>query len=152
MHTLISKEGILLSQLCKTLIAARTERKQQHDCLKRSGSAPNEPTRSTSVTIGETSLQVIVSCARDALATIRAAFLQDLTLVSVVIRLIETEALPQAARWHRRDLAPALEAAWNAVLRALQTMADAHIDRCREDVDDNTGMLPRKLERSKSLN
>ena len=34
--------------------------------------------------------------------------------------LIEQEVIPQAARWHRRDLSPALLAAWHAVLTALR--------------------------------
>ena len=34
--------------------------------------------------------------------------------------LIEAEALPQAARWHRRDLVPAAAAVLRAVLRAVR--------------------------------
>ncbi len=33
--------------------------------------------------------------------------------------LVSAEVLPQAARWHRRDLAPGLIAAWRAALRAI---------------------------------
>ncbi len=33
--------------------------------------------------------------------------------------LVADEELPQAARWHRRDLAPGLIAAWRAVLRTI---------------------------------
>ena len=34
-------------------------------------------------------------------------------------RLVSAEVLPQAARWHRRDLAPGLIASWRAALRAI---------------------------------
>jgi hypothetical protein len=37
--------------------------------------------------------------------------------------LIEREALPQAGRWHRRDLVPGATAAWRAVIRALQSLS-----------------------------
>ena len=43
----------------------------------------------------------------------------DPSLLRLCAALIEAEVLPQSARWHRRDLSPALVAAWRAVLRAV---------------------------------
>eukprot|EP00292_Cryptomonas_paramecium_P022251 CAMPEP_0113672390 /NCGR_PEP_ID=MMETSP0038_2-20120614/6241_1 /TAXON_ID=2898 /ORGANISM="Cryptomonas paramecium" /LENGTH=158 /DNA_ID=CAMNT_0000588663 /DNA_START=287 /DNA_END=763 /DNA_ORIENTATION=+ /assembly_acc=CAM_ASM_000170 len=46
----------------------------------------------------------------------------------VVSWLIETEVLPQASRWHRRDLVPAAEAVWRAVLRGLARLLSSCAD------------------------
>ena len=69
-------------------------------------------------------LEVIASCARGTLVAVRAACDDGnggcvAARIGTVRRLVEAEVLPQAGRWHRRDLAPALSAAWRAVLRAL---------------------------------
>jgi hypothetical protein len=68
-------------------------------------------------------LECVAHCARLALAAIRAACDGgdgwDASRARACAALLETEAMPQAARWHRRDLVPALLAAWRAVLRSL---------------------------------
>jgi len=38
---------------------------------------------------------------------------------ALATELIKDEVLPQARRWHRRELVPALEAVWRAVVRGL---------------------------------
>ncbi len=70
-------------------------------------------------------LALVAHCARHALSAIaiRAACWggdgRDAGRARACAAMLEAEALPQAARWHRRDLVPALLAAWRAVLRAL---------------------------------
>ena len=75
--------------------------------------------------MGGVPLELIARCAREAVAAIRASCDDgcgacDAARLGMAAGLVEAEALPQAGRWHRRDLAPALGAAWRAVLRALQ--------------------------------
>ncbi len=57
------------------------------------------------------------------LATVRQICTIDAILDPHLLRmcaaLVSAEVLPQAARWHRRDLAPGLIAAWRAALRAI---------------------------------
>jgi hypothetical protein len=43
----------------------------------------------------------------------------DPRLLRACAALVAAEVLPQAARWHRRDLSPSLVAAWRAALRAI---------------------------------
>mmetsp|Transcript_13055 Transcript_13055/g.27901 ORF Transcript_13055/g.27901 Transcript_13055/m.27901 type:complete len:222 (-) Transcript_13055:305-970(-) len=63
------------------------------------------------------------SCIRILLAAVRQACTSNSALdprrLLMCAELVAAEELPQAARWHRRDLAPGLIAAWRAVLRAL---------------------------------
>jgi hypothetical protein len=71
---------------------------------------------------------LVARCARTALATVRAACgggSGDPRLLALCAALIEREALPQAGRWHRRDLVAGATAAWRAVLRALRTALQA---------------------------
>ena len=79
---------------------------------------------------GGVPLPLVARCARDTLVAISAACADgcggwDAGRVGVVRRLVEAEVLPQAGRWHRRDLAPGLGAAWRAVLRGLPAEASA---------------------------
>ena len=80
---------------------------------------------------GGVPLPLVARCARDTLVAISAACADgcggwDAGRVGVVRRLVEAEVLPQAGRWHRRDLVPGLEATWRAVLRNLPSpVADA---------------------------
>ena len=64
---------------------------------------------------------LIAQCGRTALAAIRMASGGDPRWLALCAAVIEREALPQAGRWHRRDLVPAATAAWRAVVRALRT-------------------------------
>ena len=61
-------------------------------------------------------------CARKLLDAVRHACTTagelDPALLCLCASLIAAEVLPQSARWHRRDLSPALLSAWRAVLRA----------------------------------
>ena len=87
---------------------------------KAAHAAPPPETAST----GGVPLQLVAQCARKALDTVLAACDDGHDGVSAVAlglaaSLVDKEALPQAWRWHRRDLAPALAAAWHAVHRAL---------------------------------
>ena len=73
---------------------------------------------------GGVPLELVARCASRAFAIVRAACDDssggwDACRAGLAAQLVEAEALPQAGRWHRRDLAPALAAAWRAVLRAL---------------------------------
>ncbi len=69
------------------------------------------------------STEQIAYHARTLLAAVRQACTSGSALdprrLLMCAALVETEELPQAARWHRRDLAPGLVAAWRAVLRAI---------------------------------
>jgi hypothetical protein len=65
---------------------------------------------------------LVATCARQALDALRAACgagAGGSRRLALCAALIEREALPQAGRWHRRDLAAGATAAWRAVLRAL---------------------------------
>ncbi len=88
-------------------------------------------TLSTQGATGGVPLDLVARCARDALAAVRVACDDgrggcNATGVALAVHLVESEALPQAGRWHRRDLAPALAAAWHAVLRALRRAEAGH--------------------------
>ncbi len=103
-------------QICKTLLA-------QH----KNGWAPPAHVPSAIEPTPGAPLELVAQCARQALAAIQAACGGgdgwDAERARVCATLLEAEALPQAARWHRRDLVPALLAVWRAVLRALARCA-----------------------------
>jgi ribosomal protein S9 len=74
-------------------------------------------------------LDLVADCGCYALASIHAACgggggggggRAGAARLALAAGLVEAEALPQARRWHRRDLEPALTAAWAAVLRSLR--------------------------------
>ena len=72
-------------------------------------------------------LELVARCARKALVSIRSVCDDgdggwDGARAALALRLVEAEVLPQAGRWHRRDLAPMLEATWRAVFRALRRL------------------------------
>ena len=67
-------------------------------------------------------VELVARCARQALAAIPADT-WDASRVRACVTLLEAEVIPQAVRWHRRDLVPALLAAWRAVVRALARRA-----------------------------
>jgi len=80
-------------------------------------------------------LELIALCARQALVAVHAACCGpdgwDAGHAQACAAVLEAETLPQAARWHRRDLVPALLAAWRAVLRALaRGPGPAHLGAC----------------------
>ncbi len=100
--------------MCKTLLAAH-----------KSGlvSAPTDSSTAIEPASG-VPLDLVKHCARQTLAAIQPACRSvgggwDAALARACARRLEVEALPQAARWHRRDLVPALLTTWRAVLRAL---------------------------------
>ncbi len=100
--------------MCKTLLAA-----QKNERVTCADASP-----ATEPSCRGAPPQLVAHCARQALAAVRAACGGsdgwDAGLARACAALLEAEALPQAARWHRRNLVPALLAAWRAVLRALQ--------------------------------
>jgi hypothetical protein len=102
--------------MCKTLLA-----------WHRSG--PATPAHAAHGSAAATPPQLVAHCACQALAAIQSAGGAGDGRGAAAARaracaaLLEAEALPQAARWHRRDLVPALLAAWRAVLRALARRA-----------------------------
>ncbi len=98
--------------MCKSLLAA-----QNNAPLACTDAPPAiEPTSGAP-------LHLVARCARQALTAIQAACAGadgwDAARGRACAALLEAETLPQAARWHRRDLVPALLATWRAVLRAL---------------------------------
>jgi hypothetical protein len=100
-------------QVCKTL----------HSIHKEYASPHNEGNVNNNVT-WIPKPEIIARCARTALAAVRGSACcgdaADLSRrLAMCASLIEREALPQAGRWHRRDLVPAATAAWRAVLRAI---------------------------------
>jgi hypothetical protein len=101
--------------MCKTLLAAHKNG---------SVTSANIPPAAIEPTSG-VPLQLVAHCARQALPAIQAACCcgrgggWNAARARACAALLEAEALPQAARWHRRDLVPALLAVWRAVLRAL---------------------------------
>ena len=62
---------------------------------------------------------LVARCARMLLNAVRHACSDrsviDPSLLRLCADLIGEEVLPQSVRWHRRDLSPALIAAWSAV-------------------------------------
>ncbi len=105
--------------MCKALLAAHKAR----------APAPADPPPAAAPA-ASVPPALVAACARQALATILAAgsgggrsAVWDAARARACAALLEAEALPQAARWHRRDLVPALLAAWAAVRRALARRA-----------------------------
>ena len=110
-------------QICKTLLAQYRDGPPPQPPAALAGS-PIRGEAAVLAATGGVPLELVASCARNALAAVRAACDDgaggwDAGRAGLVTWLVETEALPQAGRWHRRDLAPALVAAWRAVVRAL---------------------------------
>ncbi len=105
------------SQACKALIAAYTK---HHASCKSSGI---EHDFVCSISLETESVEPLSSCIRILLAAVRQACTIDSVIdphrLLMCAALVADEELPQAARWHRRDLAPGLIAAWRAVLRAI---------------------------------
>ena len=112
------------SQICKSLLAWLRDADSLPPAITRSRSEPLPGEAAALATTGGVPLELVARCASKALAAVRAACDDgaggwDAGRAGLVTWLVETEALPQAGRWHRRDLAPALAAAWRAVVRAL---------------------------------
>jgi hypothetical protein len=89
--------------------------------------ASSLPVSSSGSKLAGVPLDLIARCARETLSSVRAACAllsksaaDAAQLEAAAAGLIEAETLPQAGRWHRRDLSPALAAAWSAVARALR--------------------------------
>ena len=130
-------EKLIQFQICKAILANEKERKSHTAEL--GATTPTTASAGQSdakiaqllAATGGVPLPLVARCARDALAAISAACADscsgwDAGRVGVVRRLVEAEVLPQAGRWHRRDLVPGLEATWRAVLRNLPSpVADA---------------------------
>ena len=115
---------MFFSQICKTLLAWLRDGDSSQATITRSRSEPLPGEAAALATTGGVPLELVARCARKALAAVRAACDDgaggwDAGRAGLITWLVEAEALPQAGRWHRRDLAPALMAAWRAVLRAL---------------------------------
>ena len=116
-------------QICKALLASEKDMRAAH-----SNAAPPTTAAATPIhqatpppVMGGMPLELIARCARQALVSIRSACDDgggglDGARAAMALRLVEAEVLPQAGRWHRRDLAPALEATWWAVVRALRRL------------------------------
>ena len=127
-------------QICKAIIANEKERNAAEPDQASLTAASISPARQANISqaqllaaTGGVPLPLVARCSRDALAAISAACSDgcggwDAGRVGVVRRLVESEVLPQARRWHRRDLAPGLGAAWRAVLRALLAVASVPAD------------------------
>lgn len=79
-------------------------------------------------TVAGVSVELIAKCARGAFISLRTACDDgtgrwDIARTALAMRLVADEVLPQAERWHRRDLVDALTEAWRAVLRVLEPKA-----------------------------
>ena len=88
-------------------------------------------------------LTLIARCGRVILAKIRASHLVDdhhgyacPHMLGICATVIETEALPQASRWHRRDLAPATCTILRAVLRAIAVLVAKANETSQDSVRD----------------
>jgi hypothetical protein len=117
-------------QICKTLLTHEKSRRSSMDDI----SSQQEPSAARTSSVGAVEsivagvpLDIIARCARQALSSVRAtcahlskSAADAAQLEAAAAGLIEAETLPQAGRWHRRDLSPALAAAWSAVARALR--------------------------------
>ena len=111
-------------QICKALLASEKDMKAFNAAHPTTAAvtAPPPP-----LGMGDMPLELIARCARQALVSIRSACDDgggglDGARAAMALRLVEAEVLPQAGRWHRRDLAPMLEATWRAVFRALRRL------------------------------
>ncbi len=122
--------------MCKAILANERKRNAAEHSEHRSARSvlpqgENAATPCAQAATGGVPLELIAHCAREALADILAACSggsvgqdgPDSAQLDMVAHLVEAEALPQAGRWHRRDLAAGLAASWNAVLRALRRAA-----------------------------
>jgi hypothetical protein len=122
-------------QICKTLLTHEKSRRSSMDDI----SSQQEPSAARTSSVGAVEsivagvpLDIIARCARQALSSVRAtcahlskSAADAAQLEAAAAGLIEAETLPQAGRWHRRDLSPALAAAWSAVARALRGQGSA---------------------------
>ncbi len=99
----------LAVQACKHLITA-------HNSEAATSAGPTNKGRSASA-------EIVARCANILLADVRQACsyggVPSQRRLCMCAALVSAEVLPQAARWHRRDLAPYLIAAWRAALRAI---------------------------------
>ncbi len=106
---------ILWIQVCKQLIVAH----KLHLASNRKGTTE----QISSITTASCSHEQIAHHARTLLFAVYHACTSGSALdprrLLMCSALVAAEELPQAARWHRRDLAPGLIAAWRAVLRAI---------------------------------
>jgi hypothetical protein len=127
-------------QVCKTLISAH---KDYLASCKADGAERDFIRAIIPGTDAENAPEPMARCVRILLAAVRQACTSGSTLdprrVLMCAALVAAEELPQAARWHRRDLAPGLIAAWRAALavlsppRGTRTAARvAALPRCRE--------------------
>ena len=124
-------------QICKAILANDKKRTTAELDPASLTAASISPARQADISqaqllaaTGGVPLPLVARCARDTLVAISAACADgcggwDAGRVGVVRRLVEAEVLPQAGRWHRRDLAPGLGAAWRAVLRGLPAATSA---------------------------
>ena len=127
--------------MCKAILTDEKNRKAAHRSNSTSSANSNKIIATVSIqdATGGVPLEIVARCARDAFATVRSACDDgrggcDAARAVLAAQLVEAEALPQAGRWHRRDLAPGLAAAWNAVLRALRRAAPSlAANGCRVD-------------------
>ncbi len=115
------------SQICKSLIAEH----RNHANRNFMDVSMEGADRSTTATEGWMNPEFVARCACEALSSVRVTCAVascsshggggalDSVLLGICASLVEAEVLPHAARWHRRDLVPALAAVWRAVLRAI---------------------------------
>jgi hypothetical protein len=121
----LSFNNQLIFQICMTILK---HEKTSSTSQARTRHVDHSATKETDATVSGIPVDIIARCAKNALSSVRAACAAaaaesstDATqLEAAAAGLIEAETLPQAGRWHRRDLSPALAAAWSAVARALR--------------------------------
>jgi hypothetical protein len=123
-HTSTSLTSISWIQVCKQLIATQKSHlaSSTQQTKEQSAIIFQNAQNKTDIEAASSNEQIAHN-ARTLLSAVRQACSSGSALdprrLLMCAELVAAEELPQAARWHRRDLAPGLIAAWRAVLRAI---------------------------------